>query len=435
MALGGGTFVTQNKVLAGSYINFVSAANASAVLSDRGIATIALDMDWGATGEVVEVTREEFYSNSLKYFGYPYDHDKMKGLRDLFKNIKTLYVYRLNGANGAKAMNVYAEAKYSGVRGNDLKVSFKPSVDNPSFVDVKTSFDGVVVDVQTVKTRDELKDNDYIVWGGFELSSGMDTGETLDGGTNGKIENAAHQAYHDAIQAYSFNAMGVMTNDESVKKLYVAFAKRMRDEVGMKFQLVLHNHAADYEGVVNVKNTVQGTQTDALVYWVTGAIAGCEVNKSNLNKVYDGEFTVNANYTQTQLTQAIKDGEFTVHRVGHDIRVLDDINSLVTVTPEKDEIFKDNQTIRVIDQIANDIAVLFNEKYLGVVPNDAAGRTSLWADIVKHHEELEAIRAIENFNEEDIVIAQGNSKKSVVVTDAVEPVNVMGMLYMTVTVA
>ena len=39
MALGGGTFVTQNKTLPGAYINFVSAA-ASATLSDRGIATM-----------------------------------------------------------------------------------------------------------------------------------------------------------------------------------------------------------------------------------------------------------------------------------------------------------------------------------------------------------------------------------------------------------
>lgn len=434
MALGGGTFVTQNKVLAGAYINFVSAANANAALSDRGIATMPLDLDWGAAGEVFEVTRDEFYTNSIKYFGYSYDHEKLKGLRDLFKNIKTLYAYRLN-AYGSKAMNVYAEAKHSGIRGNDLRISFKPNVDNASFVDVKTLFDGVVVDVQTVSTRDELKDNDYVVWGGFEIAQGMNAEETLDGGTNGKTENASYQAYLDVIEPYSFNAMGAMTNDSSVKDLLVAFTKRMRDEVGAKFQLVLHNHKADYEGVVNVKNTVQGTETDALVYWVTGAIAGCEVNKSNLNKVYDGEFKVNASYRQVQLAQAIKDGEFVLHKVGADLRVLDDVNSLVTITPEKNEVFKNNQTIRVIDQIANDIAVLFNTKYLGAIPNDAAGRTSLWTDIVKHHEQLQDIRAIENFNEEDIVIAQGNSKKSVVVTDAVEPVNVMGMLYMTVTVA
>jgi len=34
MALGGGNFLVQNKVLPGSYINFVAAAKASAALSD-----------------------------------------------------------------------------------------------------------------------------------------------------------------------------------------------------------------------------------------------------------------------------------------------------------------------------------------------------------------------------------------------------------------
>ena len=37
MALGGGTFVTQNKELPGAYINFISAASANAALSERGM--------------------------------------------------------------------------------------------------------------------------------------------------------------------------------------------------------------------------------------------------------------------------------------------------------------------------------------------------------------------------------------------------------------
>ena len=45
MALGGGTFLVQNKILPGAYINFISVANASASLSDRGIATLPLPMD------------------------------------------------------------------------------------------------------------------------------------------------------------------------------------------------------------------------------------------------------------------------------------------------------------------------------------------------------------------------------------------------------
>ena len=140
-------------------------------------------------------------------------------------------------------------------------------------------------------------------------------------------------------------------------------------------------------------------------------------------------------FTQAQLEAAIRAGEFSFHKVGQVIRVLNDTNSLVTLTEDKGEIFQDNQTIRVIDQIANDIATLFTTKYLGVIPNDASGRISLWADIVKHHEELAKIRAIEGFSEDDITVDQGESKKSVVVGDAVTVVNAMTQLYMAVKVA
>ena len=72
--------------------------------------------------------------------------------------------------------------------------------------------------------------------------------------------------------------------------------------------------------------------------------------------------------------------------------------------------------------------------YLGVVPNDASGRISLWSDIVKYHQQLQEIRAIEDFTDKDVTVSQGNTKKSVVVGNAVTVVNAMDKLYMTVTV-
>lgn len=434
MALGGGTFVTQNKVLPGAYINFVSLAAASATLSDRGIATMPLVLDWGLEGAVFEVTNADFQKNSMKVFGYPYDHEKLKGLRDLFKNITTLYAYRLNGA-GTKAANTYATAKFGGVRGNDLKVIIQKNVDDESMFDVKTVMDTTVVDTQTVASAADLVANDFVTFK-TDATLNVTAGVALEGGTNGTVDGASHQAYLDKIESYAFNALGVITAEESIKSLYENFCKRLRDEVGAKFQAVIYNKAADYEGVINVKNKVtdEGWDESCLVYWITGIAAGCAVNKSNLNRVYDGEFTVDVNYTQTQLTKAIQDGEFVLHKVGSDVRVLEDINSLVTTSDTKGDVFKDNQTIRVIDQIANDIAVLFNTKYLGVVPNDAAGRIGLWTDIVKHHEQMQDIRAIEDFSDEDVIVAQGNTKKAVVVSDAVTVVNAMSKLYMTVTV-
>lgn len=435
MALGGGTFVTQNKKLPGAYINFVSAASANPALSDRGIATMPLELDWGIDGEVFEVTNGDFQKKSMAIFGYAYTDGKLKGLRDLFLNTKTLYTYRLN-SGGVKASNNFAEALCSGIRGNDLKITIQKNVDDETMFDVKTVLGTSVVDEQTVKKADNLMNNEYVKWkSGATLA--VTAATPLSGGTNGTVDGAAHQAYLDKIESYTYNTMGVVAADESTIGLYAAFVKRLRDEVGVKFQAVLYRKAADYMGVINVKNKVtdEGWNEAALVYWVTGVSAGCEVNKSNQNKVYNGEFTVDTSFTQNQLSAAIDAGEFTLHKVGSDVRVLEDINSMVTTSDTQGDVFKDNQTIRVIDQIANDIAVLFNTKYLGVVPNDAAGRISLWSDIVKHHQQLQEIRAIENFSDSDVSVERGNTKKSVVVTDTVEVVNAMGKLYMTVTVA
>ncbi|MBD5103725.1 MAG: phage tail protein [Ruminococcaceae bacterium] len=435
MALGGGTFTVQNKELPGAYINFISAASANAALSDRGIATMPLELDWGRENEVFEVTNEDLLKNSLEIFGYEYSNEKLKGLRDLFLNAKTLYAYRLN-SGGEKAGNSLAEAVCGGTRGNDLKIVIRQNVDDESLFDVKTLLGNVEVDEQTVESAAELKPNSFVQWKSgvdLELTAGM----ALTGGTDGEVNGAAHQAYLDKIESYTYNVMGVTVTDEVTKSLYASYNKRLRDEMGVKFQLVVYRMAADYYGVISVKNKVldENWGEGSLVYWVTGASAGCEVNRSNQNKIYNGGFDVEANYTQTELKNAVKSGEFVLHKVGQDIRVLEDINTMVTVSDTQGDIFKDNQTVRVMDQIANDIAVLFNTKYLGVVPNDAAGRISLWSDIVKHHEQLREIRAIENFSDADVTVTQGNTKKSVVVTDLVTVVNAMGKLYMTVTVA
>ena len=433
--LGGGTFTLQNKILNGAYINFVSMSKASATLSDRGVATMPLELDWGVDNAVFEVSASDFQKNSMKIFGYPFTHEKMKGLRDLFMNIKTLYAYKLT-SGGVKATNTYATAKYCGIRGNDLKLTITANVDTPTTFDIKLYLGTTVVDEQFgISTGNQLKPNDYVDWktdAKLEASAGM----AFTGGTNGTVDGASHQAYLDAIEGYSYNTMGIVVTDDTTKNLYIAFTKRVRDQVGAKFQCVLHKADADYEGVINVMtDTVDSTSVADLVYWVTGAEAGCPVNKTLLNQKYDGEFTVSVNLKQSALEAAMANGEFVLHNVNGEVRVLADINSFVSATDDKSvEIFGDNQCIRVMDQIANDIAVMFNTKYLGKVPNDAAGRISLWNDIVKHHSQLQDIRAIEAFEPNDVTVNQGDTKNSVVVSDAVIITVGMAKLYMTVTV-
>lgn len=435
MALGGGSFTVQNKELPGAYINFVSAASASASLSGRGTATMPLELDWGREGEIFEVTNEDFQKNSMEIFGYAYDHDKMKGLRDLFLGANLLYAYRLNG-NGIKAGNSFAVARYSGTRGNDIKISIQPNADDDAKFDVKTYMEQSEVDSQTVEEAAELKANDYVLFK-KDTELAVTASMPLSGGTNATVDGNAHSTYLEKVESYTYNTMGVVATDEVTKKLYAAFNKRLRDEMGIKFQLVLYNLPADYLGVINVKNKVadEGWNEAGLVYWVTGAECGCAVNKSCQNKKYDGSFKVEADFTQNQLKQSVKNGEFVLHKVNSDIRVLEDINSMVTVTDNCGDIFKDNQTVRVIDQLGNDDAVLFSTKYLGVVPNNASGRISLWSDLVKIRKNLQDLGAIENFSNSDVAVEPGQTKKSVVVSGNITVVNAMSKLYMTVTVA
>ena len=421
--LGGGTYIKQNKVLPGAYFQFISKAATTSELLGRGIVAMALDLNWGIDGAIFEVSASDLQENCLKIFGYDYSADEMKNIRELFLHAKTLYAYKLT-SNGTKASNDFATARYSGVRGNDLKVVIQKDIDEPTKFVVTLYLGTTKVDEQVVESASELYANDFVEWK-KDAELVVTAGTALTGGANGTSDTTAHQTFLNKIEAYpDVNAIGYLGTEEATKALYVAFAKRMRDEVGIKLQAVVYGYAGDSIACVNVKNQVE------LVPWVTGVIAGMTVNKSATNMLYDGELVVNTDYTQKELEVAIKAGEFVLHQVGPDVHVLEDINSMVTVSSEQGEIFKDNQTVRVIDSIATSIATVFSSKYIGKVPNNDSGRISLWSDIIKIHQELADIQAIEDFNSNDVEVIKGDGKKTVVVNSAITIVNTMTKLYM-----
>ena len=439
MALGGGTFTVQNKVLPGTYINFVSAANASTTLSDRGVVAMPFVADWGKENEVIEVTSEEFFKNATKLFGYDCTHPQMQMFREIFKNAKKMYGYRLN-SGAIKAKNDMAEAVCGGVRGNDITIVVENDVDNENGFIVKTLLENVEQDRQAVLTAEELKDNDFVAFK-KDVELQATAGMPLTGGTDGDGRTPQnYQKFLDKIEKYSFHALGCNDEKKEIVNLFIAFTKRMREECGVKFQTVVYRaENADYEGVISLENKLLNVDKNvfgefSLVYWLTGAVAGCTVQSSLTNKIFDGEYDVDTDYTQRQLEQAIESGKLIFHKVGDNVCILKDINSLVTLTKEKNQYFQSNQVIRVLDQIGNDIASIFNSKYLGKVQNNYAGRIAFWNDIVDFYQKLQRIEAITDFNAEDIVVEQGESKESVEVTTYVTPVQSMEKLYMTVVV-
>ena len=436
MALGGGFFITQNKVLPGTYHNFISAKRAFVNLSERGYVALPIEFDWGLDGQVLTLTAEDFQNKSLQLLGYENDHEKLKPFREVFRNAHTIYVYFLKGSTAKSAENEFATAKYKGVRGNDLKIVIAANVDEPTKFDVQTYLGTTLVDEQkAVSEAKDLVPNDFVTFKS-DTTLSLTAGTPLTGGENGTVTPVEHQKAMDEFESYGFNVLVCDSTDSGIKGLYEAYTKRLRDEVGAKFQLVVQNYKSDHEGIITIHN--KATEGDSkLVYWVAGAEAGCPINESTTNKIYDGEYSIDFEgaKTQNELASLLKAGKFVFHRVGSDVRVLEDINSLVTYTESKGQDFSSNQVIRVLDQIAIDTANIFNNRYLGKVPNDQSGRVSLWNDIVTHRLELQRLRAIETYDKESLAFEQSNNKKAVVMSEVVTPIVAMTQLYITTTVA
>lgn len=433
MSVGGGTFSAQNKTLPGAYINFISLSSTQDVTS--GTVAIPITGSWGPANTVFEVSADQFENEALELFGYAYSDDNLKNIRELFKHATSAYFVRMD-KSGVKAANTFAKAKYVGAIGNKLSTVINANVDDSAKFDVTTYIGTVKVDSQTVLNASELESNDYaefISTATLAVTAGM----PFTGGTDGDaVTGEEHQNALDKLEPYSFNILCCTSTDATVKALYAAYTKRMRNDYGIKFQLVVYQLAADTEGVINLCSKVTDSKANeaSLVYWVAGAEAACGVSESMTNMLYDGAYSINTDAKQYDLETDIKKGELVFHQTGSEVRVLEDINSFVSTTDEKNGDFKQNQVIRVLDQIGNKVAGIFNTKYLGKVQNDSAGRTSLWGDIVSYYKELLSERAIENFDSTNITVEVGTTKKSVVVTSYVTPVCSMSQLYMTVKV-
>ncbi len=208
MPLGGGTFLTRNKVMPGAYINFVSSTGTNEVLGNRGVVAIPLELDWGPDESVFTITSEDFEKTAKPMFGYNHDHDKLKGIRDLFRNAVEAKFYRLlNSAIAASC--TFGTAKCKGVRGNDISIIIAVNVDDNTKFDVTTVFDGVEIETQTVTTAADLSNNDYIIWN-TSATLAATAGTAMTGGTNGvAITGTEYQAALDAFEAHRFDVAWV----------------------------------------------------------------------------------------------------------------------------------------------------------------------------------------------------------------------------------
>ena len=424
----GGTFLTYNKVLPGAYINFISKARPLGTIGDRGVVAIALEHNFGVTDEVIRLDIDSLRNESLKILGYNFQDEKMQPFRELIKHCKEILFYRLGGYGtkaSAEISPLTITAKYGGTRYNDIKIVIENNVDDDKKI-VKTYIDtNVLVDEQIATNVEELVENDFVIFSGTGALA-ENVGTNLANGTDGTVNGTSYSNFLDKIESYTFNVIGYGGDDEATKALYESFTKRLRYDEGVKITCLLVDYnKADDEGIISLDET-----SKELFYWTLGALGGTEINESLTNKLYDGEITLNIELKKSELEEKIKTGTFAFYGEKDEVRVLKDINTFVSYKPDKNSDFNNNQIIRILDNIGNDIARIFNTYYLGKEINDVTGRNLFKSELISYFRNLQAIRTLDNFNADNLVVAKGKEKGDVIVDVIIEPVAAMDKLYM-----
>ena len=324
MAYGGGAWnpPVQNKVLSGTYICFSSKARPSNIFGERGFVACGLNLSFGLESEIITVEPSDLQRESLELFGLEYTDKELLPLRELLVHAKTAYIYRLNGG-GEKAKasveSLTITAKHSGTKGNEFVVIVANNVDEEEKFDVTLTIGTIkVYEKVAVKNIEELSDCPYVEFKGTLTKT---LGANLSGGTNGEETTKAHTEFLERLEKKYINVVAYAGTDEAIKRMYKSYVERRVNLEGAYFQAALYNFDANSELVINVASKAKENEA-GLVYWVAGAEAGCEINRTVGNDIYDGEYTIDLNMKQRDLISAIRKGQFVFHEVDNKARVL-----------------------------------------------------------------------------------------------------------------
>lgn len=451
--MAGGTWLSQNKVRPGAYINFKAVQKGSMTVGDRGIVAIPLTLNWGEEGKLIEVLSSDLLDGtSRKLVGFTAFDAESKLLAGALNYAYKALVYKMN-TGGAKAKatvggsRLVCTAKCNGTLGNRIIVAVEQG---DSVYTVITYVDGETVDTQKVAAFSELEGNDYVDFSLSEAAEGDTTpelaptaGTALSGGEDGvAVDSMAYPLYLKALQSAHFQTMCCFSSEAAVKGSVQTFVRQMRDDEGRYVQGVVADYAAaDYEGIVNVKNGVvidgvEFTKEDAVAV-AAGMTAGANFNESNTARAVSGATSIVGELTDAEIRAALQSGYF-VFTAGASgkIKVEQDINSLHTYTKDRNYNFSKNRVIRTLDEIGTTTVQTWEDTYMGKVDNNDTGRGLFKADLVAYGNELQRLSGIQEFNgSDDIEIRQGNDLDSVLVNWAVKPVDSMEKVYFTINVA
>lgn len=451
--MAGGVFQSQNKIRPGAYIKFQGVPSEDNIVGSRGVVTFAAPINWGPEGELIKITVSDLYNNNLeKLIGANIYSSDAKLVKAALENAHTLLLYR--GSKGGKKAaatltvgeaNLKVTAKYTGTAGNKISVAIKQMYNNGYAVN--TYLGSTQKDSQIVDNLEKLIANDFVEFEGTGVIAAEVVNTLLTGGENGTFQTSDYDAYlallkneqFDTLAAYNFSTGASFFTGIAIRE----FIQEMRETRGIKCQAVINNFvAANYEGIISTNG--QGVKyTDGselsgeeFVVWVAGATAGADITESNTYKIVTNAVEITNDVLEDDIESLITQGYLIISKRRDGAIVIEkDINTLVTLRDEVTAAFKENKVVRLLDSVANHIALDFEQNYVGKVNNDSTGQALFKTSIISYLSNLQASGAIINFNSaEDVLVEAGEQVDSFYSEIYIQPTYSVDKLYMVVNV-
>lgn len=452
--MAGGVFQSQNKIRPGAYIKFQGVPAQDNIVGSRGVMTMAAPIGWGPEDELITITVNDLYNSNLeKLIGCNIYNAKAKLVKAALENAHTLLLYR-GDKGGTKAtatlsvgesINLTVTAKYAGSIGNTISVGVKQAYSGG--YQVNTYLGSTQKDSQIVSDISELVSNDFVDFSGTGVIAKDVVNTLLTTGADGTFNTQNYTEYlallktkeFDTLAAYKFDDGAELFNGSDIKD----FIQEMRETRGIKCQAVINNYAAaNYEGVISTYNQgvkySDGTELsgEEMVVWVAGATAGADITESNTYKVVANAVEVTGTVIEDDIENLIQTGYLIISQRRDGAIVIEkDINTLVNLRDDVTKAFKENKVIRLLDAVANHIALDFEQNYIGKVTSDSTGLSLFKASIITYLTELQTSGAIINFNSStDVLVEAGEQEDSFYSEIYIQPTYSVDKLYMVVNV-
>lgn len=361
------------KVRPGTYMNFESTRSDTVGTSERGTVIIPLlKPSYGPAGSYIELTNAGPDAAYAKLGYSVYDSDpnrQMLLIREAFKNASKVLVYIPKEGTKAVAKNelepnLTATAKHGGTRGNALTVTVAA---NPvGGFDVTVSLAGnTVAYYEGLSTVDDLiaQDCEYVTFTGSGALAAI-AAMNLTGGTDAAAQNDDLTTFMDTWEKVKFNTVAMPVTDSSMKAAIKTKIKYLRESMGRGVQAVVPDFPADYEGIISIKNgyAIDDDKLSAAeaTAWVAGASAGASYVESLTYDAVDGATDLVDALTHEEYVDAINKGHF-AFSISEENKVIVeyDINSLTSFKQPKDETYRKNRVVRVMDTFQESIQLNF----------------------------------------------------------------------------